>query len=60
MVGKFAGWLIYLPDLPNWVSIFQISVGGFSMISVTLQDRIFPVAWFSICMKCLLHLMQTV
>ena len=46
MVGKFAGWLIYLPALPNWVSTFHNSMGGSNMISVTLQDHIFPVAWF--------------
>ena len=60
MVGKFAGWLIYLPALHNWVSIFQNSMGGSNMISVTLQDHIFLVAWFLICMKCLLCSMQTI
>ena len=59
MVGKFAGWLIYLPALPNWVSTSQKSIGSSSIISVTLQDHIFLVAWFSICMKCPLHSMQT-
>ena len=29
-------------------------------MSVTLQDHIFPVAWFSICMKCPLHSMWTI
>ena len=52
MVGKFAGWLMYLPALPNWVSIFQNSMGCSNIISITLQDCIFPVAWFSIYMKC--------
>ena len=60
MVGKFAGWLIYLPALPNRVSTSQNSMGGSNMISVTLQDHIFQVAWFSICMKCLSFSMQTI
>ena len=29
-------------------------------MSVTLQDCIFPVTWFLICMKCLSHSMQTI
>ena len=29
-------------------------------MSVTLQDHIFPVTWFLICMKCPLHSMQTI
>ena len=29
-------------------------------MSVTLQDHIFPVAWFSICMKCPLCSLQTI
>ena len=52
MVGKFAGWLIYLPVLLNWVSTSQNSMCGSNMISVTLQDHIFSVAWFLIWMKC--------
>ena len=52
MAGKFAGWLIYLPALLNWVSTFQNSMGGSNMISVMLQDCIFLVAWFLIRMKC--------
>ena len=60
MVGKLVGWLIYLPALPNWVSIFQNSIGGSRIMSVTLQDHIFPVAWFLICMKCPLHSMWTI
>ena len=52
MVGRFAGWLIYFPALPNWVSMFQNSTGGSSTTSFTLQDCTFPVAWFSICRKC--------
>ena len=36
MVGRFAGWLIYFPALPNWVSMFQNSTGG-SSTSFTLQ-----------------------
>ena len=53
MVGKFAGWLMYLPALPNWVSIFQNSMHGSNMTSFTLQEHTFLVAWFSICKKCL-------
>ena len=60
MVDKFAGWLIYLPALPNWVSIFQNSMGSSNMISDTLQVHIFPVTWFSIHMKCLSCSMQTI
>ena len=29
-------------------------------MSVTLQDHIFPVAWFLICMKCPSYSMQTI
>ena len=46
------GWLINFPALPNWVSIFQNSTGGFSTMSFTLQEHTFPVAWFSMCRKC--------
>ena len=60
MVGKFAGWLMYLPALPNWVSIFQYSMGGSNMTSFTLQEHTFLVAWFSICKKCQSFSMQTV
>ena len=60
MVGKFAGWLMYLLALPNCVSIFQNSMGGSKMMSFTLQDHTFPVAWFSICKKCLSCSMQTI
>ena len=52
MVGRFAGWLINFPALPNWVSIFHNSTGGSSTTSFTLQDHIFPVAWFSMCREC--------
>ena len=52
MVGRFSGWLINFPALPNWVSIFHNSTGGSSTTSFTLQDHIFPVAWFSLCRKC--------
>ena len=45
MVGRFAGWLINFPALPNWVSIFQNSTGGSSTTSFTLQDHTFPVLW---------------
>ena len=42
MVGRFAGWLIYFPALPDWVSMFQNSTGGSSTTSFTLQDCTFP------------------
>ena len=60
VVGKFTGWLMYLPALPNWVSMFQNSMGGSNMISIMLQDCTFPVAWFSMCIKCPSHSMQTI
>ena len=60
MVGRFAGWLMNFPALPNWVSMFHNSTGGSSTMSFTLQDHTFPVAWFSICRKCLLHSVQTI
>ena len=41
MVGTFAGWLIYLPALPNWVSMFQNSMGGSKIMSFTLQEHAF-------------------
>ena len=60
MEGRFAGWLINFPALPNWVSIFHNSTGGSSTTSFTLQDHIFPVAWFLICRKCPSHSIQTI
>ena len=42
MVGRFAGWLIYIPGLPNWVSMLHNSTGGPSTTSFTLQDHNFP------------------
>ena len=60
MVGTFAGWLIYFPALPNWVSMFQNSTGGSSTTSLMLQDHTFPVTWFSLCRKCLLHSIWTI
>ena len=60
MVDKFAGWLIYLPALLNLVFISQNSICGSSIMSVTLEDCVFPVAWFLICMKCPLCSMQTI
>ena len=60
MVGKFAGWLPYLSALLKWVFTSQNSIGGSSIMSVTLQDHVFPVAWFLICMKCLSYSMQTI
>ena len=53
MVGRFAGWLINFPALPNWVSMFQNSTGSSSTTSLALQECTFPVAWFSMCRKCL-------
>ena len=60
MVGRFAGWLIHFPALPNWVSLFHNSTGGSSTASFALQDHIFPVAWFSMCRKCPVHSFQTI
>ena len=53
MVGRFAGWLIHFPALPNWVSMFQNSTGGSCTTSFILQDHTFSVAWFSMCRKYL-------
>ena len=53
MVGRFIRWLINCPALPNWVSMFRNSTGGSSTTSFILQDCTLPVAWFSICRKCL-------
>ena len=58
--SKFAGWLIYFPPLPNCVSMSQNSTGGSSTTSFTLQECTFPVGWFSMCRKCLLHSVWTV
>ena len=44
MVGKFTGWLMPFPALPNCVSMFQNSAGGSSTTSLTLHDHVFPVA----------------
>ena len=46
IVGKFAGWLMYPPALPNCMSMFHNSTGGLSTTSLTLHDFVFPVAWF--------------
>ena len=48
------------PALPNWVSIFHNSTGGSNTTSFTSQDQTFPVAWFSICRKCLSCSIQTI
>ena len=53
MVGRFTRWVMNFPALPNWVSMFHNSTGGSSITSFTLQDQTIPVAWFSICRKCL-------
>ena len=44
IVGKFAGWLMYFPALPNCMSIFHSSTGGSNTMSLTLHDLVFPVA----------------
>ena len=59
MVGRFTGWLMNFPALPNWMSIFHNSTGGSSTMSFTLWDHTFPVVWFSICRKCLSCSVQT-
>ena len=43
-VGKFAGWLMYLPALPNCVLMVHNSYGGSVTTSLTLYDFVFPVA----------------
>ena len=48
MVGRFEGWLI------------QNSTGSSSTTSFALQDCTSPVAWFSICRKCLWHSIWTI
>ena len=60
MVGRFTGWLMTFPALPNWVSIFNNSTGSSSTTSFTLQDQTFPVAWFSIYRKCPSCSIQTI
>ena len=44
IVGKFAGWLMYLPALPNCMLTFHNSTGGLSTTSLMLHDLVFPVA----------------
>ena len=44
IVGKFAGWLMYLPTLPNCVLMFHSSTGGLGTTSLTLHDLVFPIA----------------
>ena len=44
IVVKFAGWLTYLPALPNCLSMFHNSTGGLSSTSLILNDLVFPVA----------------
>ena len=48
IVGKYAGWLVYLPALPNSMSTFHNSTGDSSPTSLMLHDLVFPVASFSI------------
>ena len=60
MVGKFTLWLMYLSTVPNWVSMFQNSMGSSNIMSVTLQDHIFSMPWFLICKKCLSCSMWTI
>ena len=44
IVGKFAGWLMYLQAVPNSMSMFHNSTGGLSTTSFMLHDLVFPVA----------------
>ena len=44
IVGKFAGWLMYLPALSNCISMFHYSTSGSSTTSLMLHDLVFPVA----------------
>ena len=52
--------MINFPALPNWVSIFRNSTGSCNTMSYTLQDHTFPMAWFSMCRKCLMHSIWTI
>ena len=44
IVGRFMGWLMYLPVLPNCMLIFHISTSCLSTTSVTLHDLVLLVA----------------
>ena len=44
IVGKFVGWLMYLPALPNCVSMFHSSTAGLSTTSLMWLDCVLPVA----------------
>ena len=48
IVGRFVGWLMYFPALPNCMSIFHSSTGGTSTTSLMFHDLLFSVAWFFI------------
>ena len=52
IVGKFAGWLMYLPGLPNCVLMFHNSTGSSITTSLILHHLVFLVAWFSMCRWC--------
>ena len=41
MVGRLAGWFMYLLALPNWVSMFQNLIGCSYTMSFTLHDLVF-------------------
>ena len=44
IAGKFVGWLMNFPALPNCVSMFHSSTNGSNTMSLTLHDLLFPVA----------------
>ena len=41
ILGKFAGWLMYLPALPNCVLMFHNSTGGSNTTSFMLHVLVF-------------------
>ena len=44
ILGRFTGWLMTFPALPNCVSMFVSSTGGASTMFLTLHDLVFPFA----------------
>ena len=56
IVGKFVGWLMNFPALPNCVSMFHSSTGGSNTMSLTLHDLFFQLPDFQ-C-ECSVHCVQ--
>ena len=46
IVGKFVGWLMKIPALPNCLSMFHSSIGGSNTMSLTLHDLVFLLHGF--------------